>query len=568
MTRRLCFLALLVTVALGIAAPGASARAPVQFVVHDGGLGSTGSGRVVSSPPGIDCTAPCIGVFESGTTVTLTLIPDAGSIATGTCGAGPTCQFVMNGNQQAFIRFMRASTLTVNRVGEGSVAGPPGLDCATTCSTTVENGSRFAFRDEGGGCVVSDCFTATPAPGSDFVGWSGGGCGPTPTLSCSFGLSTDATVTAHFAERHALTVAKSGTGGGTITSAPGGIDCGATCTTTFREGTAVTLTATPATGSRFDGWSGGGCSGTGTCTVTVNDAANVTATFTALVTLTVVRTGTGTGTVTSAAAGIDCGATCSVTLVKGTKVTLNQAAGAGSKFFGWDSEFRCDEDLPNHASPDCTITLEKSTTVKALFGIPRTVTIVKAGTGSGLVFTHAYECGPVCSWVYFEGDVAVLRPFGDNGSTFAGWSGCSRVIGEECAVLVDGDKTVTATFVADPAPPPPPPPGGGDPPAPPPADPGSPPPADAGSPAADPTPAVDSRRVRTAVKRAKRRVRFTFRSVGAAAGFECALARRGRATRFRPCTSPKTYKRLKRGRYVFRVRAGGDATPVRKAFRI
>src|SRR5205807_2293496 len=42
-----------------------------------------------------------------------------------------------------------------------------------------------------------------------------------------------------------------------------------------------TLTATPAAGSMFTGWSGGGCAGTGACTVTMNAATTVTAGFVA-----------------------------------------------------------------------------------------------------------------------------------------------------------------------------------------------------------------------------------------------------------------------------------------------
>jgi Bacterial Ig-like domain len=87
-------------------------------------------------------------------------------------------------------------------------------------------------------------------------------------------------------------------------------------------------------------------------------------------------------------------------------------------------------------------------------------------------------------------------------------------------------------------------------------------------PPADPSTAADTRLLSTTIRRAKRKVTFTFRSVGAASGFQCALARKGKRARFRPCTSPKTYKRLKRGRYAFRVRAVGDTTPARRAFRI
>jgi hypothetical protein len=41
----------------------------------------------------------------------------------------------------------------------------------------------------------------------------------------------------------------------------------------------VTLTTSPAKGSTFTGWSGGGCSGTGTCQLTMSADQAVTATF-------------------------------------------------------------------------------------------------------------------------------------------------------------------------------------------------------------------------------------------------------------------------------------------------
>lgn len=78
---------------------------------------------------------------------------------------------------------------------------------------------------------------------------------------------------------YAVSVTKSGAGSGTVTSAPAGIDCGATCTATFTSGTSVTLTAAPAAGSTFAGWSGA-CTGTAkTCTVSVIAAVAATARF-------------------------------------------------------------------------------------------------------------------------------------------------------------------------------------------------------------------------------------------------------------------------------------------------
>jgi aryl-phospho-beta-D-glucosidase BglC (GH1 family) len=76
----------------------------------------------------------------------------------------------------------------------------------------------------------------------------------------------------------ALSVAKAGSGSGTVTSSPGGINCGGTCSASFSSGASVTLTATAAAGSTFAGWSGA-CSGTGNCALTMSAARNVTATF-------------------------------------------------------------------------------------------------------------------------------------------------------------------------------------------------------------------------------------------------------------------------------------------------
>ena len=75
-----------------------------------------------------------------------------------------------------------------------------------------------------------------------------------------------------------LTVDKSGTGGGSVTSLPTGISCGAACSALFAIDASVTLTATPDNGSVFARWNGA-CTGTGTCQVTIAAAKSVTAVF-------------------------------------------------------------------------------------------------------------------------------------------------------------------------------------------------------------------------------------------------------------------------------------------------
>jgi len=70
-------------------------------------------------------------------------------------------------------------------------------------------------------------------------------------------------------------------GAGSVTSNPAGIDCGATCSMTFAQGTSVVLTAAAGSGQDFTGWSGA-CTGTGTCTVMLNADTAASAQFAAM----------------------------------------------------------------------------------------------------------------------------------------------------------------------------------------------------------------------------------------------------------------------------------------------
>ena len=77
-----------------------------------------------------------------------------------------------------------------------------------------------------------------------------------------------------------LTVTRNGSDSsrGTVTSSPAGINCGNTCSSAFTSGTVVTFTARVSGNRVFAGWSGA-CTGTGTCTVTMNADKSVTTTF-------------------------------------------------------------------------------------------------------------------------------------------------------------------------------------------------------------------------------------------------------------------------------------------------
>jgi hypothetical protein len=82
-----------------------------------------------------------------------------------------------------------------------------------------------------------------------------------------------------FGDPVTLSVRTAGAGGGSVTSAPAGIDCSKSCSAGFDEGASVQLAATPASGSVFSGWSAPGCPGNGPCTVTLSGDVAITATF-------------------------------------------------------------------------------------------------------------------------------------------------------------------------------------------------------------------------------------------------------------------------------------------------
>jgi DNA-binding beta-propeller fold protein YncE len=77
---------------------------------------------------------------------------------------------------------------------------------------------------------------------------------------------------------HILSVVLAGNESGTVTSNPAGVNCGTSCTASFAPGTAVNLTASPAAGSTFSGWSNA-CTGAASCNLSLNSDEFVTATF-------------------------------------------------------------------------------------------------------------------------------------------------------------------------------------------------------------------------------------------------------------------------------------------------
>jgi hypothetical protein len=132
------------------------------------------------------------------------------------------------------------------------------------------------------------------------------------------------------------TLSVSISGSGTVVSSPGGINCGGTCSATFSASTVVTLTASPSSGYAFSGWSGGGCSGTGSCSIQLNQNTSVSAVFNLIPTTQTLTTSiTGAGIVSSNPGGIYCSSYCSANFTTGAQVVLTANPNSGSSFAGW-----------------------------------------------------------------------------------------------------------------------------------------------------------------------------------------------------------------------------------------
>jgi len=415
-----------------LAAPAFASAATQTLTVNKAG---TGTGTVTSSPAGIECGGVCSAPFEEGSTVVLAGVPGANTAAVVWSGCGKLnleneCFVTMSAAKAVTATFNlieRPLTVSKNGTATGTVtSSPTGIECGGKCSASFVKGT-----------VVT--LSATPGPGSEPVVWEG--CESIAEGKCAVTMSAAKSVTATFdLPAFQLTVKKAGTGAGTVTSSPAGIECGGVCSAPFAEESTVTLTGSPGVNSTAVVWTGCASTVENKCLVTMKGAKEVTATF-KLVSRQLTVKKVGSGSVTSSPAGIACGGTCSAGFEHGTVVTLTGVPGANAESVEWTGCGSVD------AESHCLVTMSAAREVTATFVVG--LTISKVGTGSGTVTSSSptgIACGATCSAHYVSGTTVTLEGKSDLHSKPVKWGGCTKIGETKCQVVVSAATNVVANF--------------------------------------------------------------------------------------------------------------------------
>jgi hypothetical protein len=321
--------------------------------------------------------------------------------------------------------------------GEGAVGCKVNAGPLEECEEEYEEGTEVSVFAE-------------PEFGSEFVEWNGE-CDNVTGNECEVEMNGDKTVEVVFdLEEFELTVEAEGTGGGFVEcQVDGGSYEPCPEAKTYPFGTEVTLYAEYEEGSEFVEW-GGDCSGVEIeCALTVEEPLSVTATFKPEppFALTIETGGTGAGEVECAVEG-EPAEECEEEYEEGTEVTVIAEPKPGSEFVEWNGE--CDSVAGN----ECEVEMNADKTVEAVFdGIPRTLTIAKAGTGSGEVKCK-FNGGSAgaCTSPQPNGTTVELIATAGAGSEFTGFSSgagsataCST---SPCSFTIEANSAVTATFTA------------------------------------------------------------------------------------------------------------------------
>ncbi len=325
-----------------------------SVIPSDGGkitaLSTTYEGDEVSIPSGSGA-----GTYKDSSEVTLSAEAALGfrfdHWSGDITGASSTTTLIMDMGKSVTAHFVAQYTLSTSVSPDegGSVENPSG--------NIHDKGTRVTL-------------TAIPASGYRFDCWSGDA--ESTSLSITLDMENNKILTAHFIPRYTLSTFVNPFGGGTVT--PSGSDI-------YDEGTEVALTAKPASGYRFDCWSGDATSSSETTSISMNSDKRVTAHFITQYTISTSVKPSGGGIVNIPAGNKHD---------DGTEITITAVPASGYRFDHWGGD-------ATGTSSTTTITMDENKVVIAYF----------AGTGPTKVIASTPD--PIipeawgddgCQWYY------------------------------------------------------------------------------------------------------------------------------------------------------------------------
>jgi len=253
---------------------------------------------------------------------------------------------------------------------------------------------------------------------------------------------------------------------GTVTSNPAGINCTTAkyapvepCSASFAAGTVVTLTAVPGEQTTFEGWTGGGCTGVGTCQVTMTEDIEVRANFVATrYPVTIVTVGNGRGVIfepsgeTFGTPRLACeirngqaqtSSVCTTTVAYNSVLTLAFETPVDATNINRGYGPACA--IPDGFGP-CWARITGPTTITATIVANEFRVKSAGGTGTGTITSNppAINCmitsaaaSGGCGVIYDEGTPTLITLIATpaEGSRFVGWSGACT--SDPCTLFPD-----------------------------------------------------------------------------------------------------------------------------------
>ncbi len=412
------------------------------------------------------------GIFDSGTSVTVSAVPTAGFrfvnwTENGTqVSAIASYTFTITSSRTLAANFVQtfAVTLSASPVAGGTVSGAGTFDSGSsvTVSATPASGYRFANWTENGSPVSTNAsytftvtagrvlvasfvqtyavalsaspvsggtvsgggifdsgasvtVTAVPAAGYRFVNWNEGGSPVSTNASYTFTLSSARTLVANFVAGYTVTLSLNPSAGG---SASGG--------GTYDSGTSLTVTATPASGYRFGSWTEGG--------TTVSTSAGFTFTVTANRTLT--ANFILTPSITTSSNPVAGGSTAGGGIFdSGASVTVTATPSASYRFVNWT-----ENGSQVSVNTSYTFTATASRALVANFGTTLTVSVSASPSAGGTVSGGG---------TFDSGTSVTVAAVAASGYRFVSWTegGSAVSTSSSYTFTLSANRTLVAGFV-------------------------------------------------------------------------------------------------------------------------